>query len=86
MRIALTGEALIDFTASEAGNLAFLGHEGGSPLNTAVACSRLVQPFPMDIDPGSAYYLNRPRNTPVGTKLQAFMAWILEEAERNPFA
>ncbi|MBJ2160444.1 carbohydrate kinase family protein [Variovorax sp. IB41] len=41
MRIALTGEALIDFTASEAGTLAFLGHEGGSPLNTAVACARL---------------------------------------------
>jgi fructokinase len=31
MRIALTGEALIDFTASEAGTLGFLGHEGGSP-------------------------------------------------------
>ncbi len=44
MRIALTGEALIDFTASEAGTLAFLGHEGGSPLNTAVACARLGQP------------------------------------------
>jgi len=44
MRIALTGEALIDFTASEAGSLAFLGHEGGSPLNTAVACARLGQP------------------------------------------
>jgi fructokinase len=44
MRIALTGEALIDFTASEAGTLAFLGHEGGSPLNTAVACARLGEP------------------------------------------
>ncbi len=44
MRIALTGEALIDFTAGEAGALAFLGHEGGSPLNTAVACARLGQP------------------------------------------
>ncbi|EJL80442.1 sugar kinase, ribokinase [Polaromonas sp. CF318] len=44
MRIAITGEALIDFTASEAGTLAFLGHEGGSPLNTAVACARLGQP------------------------------------------
>lgn len=44
MRIALTGEALIDFTATEAGTLAFLGHEGGSPLNTAVACARLGQP------------------------------------------
>lgn len=38
------GEALIDFTAGEAGALAFLGHEGGSPLNTAVACARLGQP------------------------------------------
>lgn len=44
MRIALTGEALIDFTAGEGGSLAFLGHEGGSPLNTAVACARLGQP------------------------------------------
>jgi fructokinase len=44
MRIAITGEALIDFTAGEAGTLAFLGHEGGSPLNTAVACARLGQP------------------------------------------
>lgn len=44
MRIALTGEALVDFTATEAGTLAFLGHEGGSPLNTAVACARLGQP------------------------------------------
>lgn len=44
MRIAITGEALIDFTASEAGALAFLGHEGGSSLNTAVACARLGQP------------------------------------------
>jgi fructokinase len=44
MRIAITGEALIDFTASEAGTLAFLGHEGGSPLNTAVACARLGPP------------------------------------------
>lgn len=44
MRIALTGEALIDFTAAEGGTLAFLGHEGGSPLNTAVACARLGQP------------------------------------------
>ncbi len=41
MRIAVTGEALIDFTAGEAGTLAFVGHEGGSPLNTAVACARL---------------------------------------------
>lgn len=42
MRIALAGEALIDFTAT--GPLAFQGHEGGGILNTAVACARLGQP------------------------------------------
>lgn len=42
MRIALLGEALIDFTST--GPLAFQGHPGGSPLNTAVACARLGQP------------------------------------------
>lgn len=41
MRIALLGEALIDFTST--GALAFQGHPGGSPLNTAVACARLGQ-------------------------------------------
>jgi fructokinase len=42
MRIAVAGEALIDFTST--GTLAFQGREGGSPLNTAVACARLGQP------------------------------------------
>ena len=42
MHIALVGEALIDFTG--AGNMAFQGHCGGSPLNSAVACARLGQP------------------------------------------
>ena len=42
MHIALAGEALIDFTGS--GNMAFQGHCGGSPLNSAVACARLGQP------------------------------------------
>jgi fructokinase len=41
MRIALVGEALIDFTGS--GGMAFQGHCGGSLLNSAVACSRLGQ-------------------------------------------
>lgn len=41
MRIALAGEALIDFAGS--GNMAFQGHCGGSPLNSAVACARLGQ-------------------------------------------
>lgn len=42
MKIALAGEALIDFAGS--GNMAFQGHCGGSPLNSAVACARLGQP------------------------------------------
>lgn len=41
MRIAVTGEALIDFTST--GPLAFQGHCGGSPFNTAIAASRLGQ-------------------------------------------
>jgi fructokinase len=42
VRIALVGEALIDFAGQ--GDLAFQGHVGGSPLNAAVACARLGQP------------------------------------------
>lgn len=42
MRIALVGEALIDFTST--GPMAFQGHPGGSLLNQAVACARLGQP------------------------------------------
>ncbi|CAB5664722.1 5-dehydro-2-deoxygluconokinase [Delftia tsuruhatensis] len=41
MRIAVVGEALIDFTAT--GGLAFQGHEGGAPANCAVAAARLGQ-------------------------------------------
>jgi len=39
MRIAVAGEALIDFINT--GPLAFQGHFGGSPFNTAVAAARL---------------------------------------------
>lgn len=41
MRIAIAGEALIDFTAT--GDLSFRGHAGGAPANTAVAVARLGQ-------------------------------------------
>ena len=41
MKIALAGEALIDFTGL--GNMSFSGHCGGSSLNTAIACARLGQ-------------------------------------------
>ena len=45
----------------------------------------LVQPFDLCIDPGSAYYLDRPRDQPMGAHLRTFTEWILEEVARNPF-
>jgi fructokinase len=42
MQVAVAGEALIDLAST--GPLAFQGHEGGGPLNTAVACVRLGHP------------------------------------------
>lgn len=42
MRVALAGEALIDFAS--VGEMRFQGYCGGSPLNTAVAVARLGQP------------------------------------------
>ena len=47
---------------------------------------KLVQPFELCIDPGCAYYLNRPTDTPMGAKLQTFTRWIHEEVAKNPFA
>ncbi|RYF82930.1 MAG: carbohydrate kinase [Comamonadaceae bacterium] len=44
MRIALIGEALIDFTATPGGALQFQGHVGGALLNSAVAAARLGMP------------------------------------------
>ncbi len=41
MKVVLAGEALIDF--SSVGDMRFQGYCGGSPLNTAVAVSRLGQ-------------------------------------------
>ncbi len=46
----------------------------------------LAQPFELGIDPGCAYYLNRPRDTPASAKLQTFTRWILEEVAKSPFA
>jgi LysR family glycine cleavage system transcriptional activator len=46
---------------------------------------KLAQPFDRWIDPGCAYYLNRPRQVPAGPRLQTFTQWILAEVARNPF-
>jgi DNA-binding transcriptional LysR family regulator len=45
---------------------------------------QLVAPFPLGIDTGGAYYLNRPRDAPASAKLQTFTRWILEEVDRRP--
>jgi DNA-binding transcriptional LysR family regulator len=45
----------------------------------------LVQPFDACIDPGSAYYLVRPRRKPVGPHLAAFSVWLLDEVSDRPF-
>jgi fructokinase len=42
MKVAIAGEALIDFTS--VGDLRFQGYCGGSPLNAAIAVARLGQP------------------------------------------
>jgi fructokinase len=42
MKVALAGEALIDFVST--GDLAFQGYCGGSPMNTAIALARLGIP------------------------------------------
>lgn len=42
MRLVFVGEAVIDFTAT--GPLAFQGHEGGAPANSAIAAARLGVP------------------------------------------
>ena len=42
MRLAIAGEALIDFTS--VGGLSFEGREGGAPANVAIAAARMGQP------------------------------------------
>jgi LysR family glycine cleavage system transcriptional activator len=55
-------------------------------IHEDVRTGKLVQPFDLGVDPGCAYYLNRPRDTPVSAKLQIFTRWILEEVARRAFA
>jgi len=55
-------------------------------IHEDVRTGKLVQPFSLGIDPGCAYYLNRPSDIPVSAKLRTFTRWILEEVARSPFA
>lgn len=47
---------------------------------------QLVRPFDVEIDPGSAYYLVRPKDRPVGRKLRLFSAWLMSEVAADPYA
>jgi len=55
-------------------------------IHEDVRTGKLVQPFDLGIDPGCAYYLNRPRDTPISAKLHTFTQWIQEEVAKCPFA
>lgn len=62
MQIAVAGEALIDFLNT--GPLAFQGHFGGSPFNTAIAAARLG---------ASTGYLTQLSNDMFGQPLRAYL-------------
>ncbi|MEV1294854.1 LysR substrate-binding domain-containing protein [Pseudonocardia sp. NPDC049635] len=46
----------------------------------------LIRPFDVHADPGAGYYLARPVGRVVNEKLSAFWNWVLDEANRNPYA
>ncbi|GAA3700872.1 transcriptional regulator GcvA [Nonomuraea antimicrobica] len=46
---------------------------------------QLVRPFDVEIDPGSAYYLTRPKDRPVGRRLKLFTTWLMSEIATSPY-
>jgi DNA-binding transcriptional LysR family regulator len=55
-------------------------------LQEDLRSGQLIQPFGVSVDPGSAYYLVRPRGKPIGPNLAAFSKWLKDEAAAAPFA
>src|SRR5262249_12608655 len=49
-------------------------------LDADIASGRLVQPFPIEVKPGSAYYLVCPEVIADRPAVAAFRAWLLEKA------
>jgi DNA-binding transcriptional LysR family regulator len=47
---------------------------------------QLIQLLDVEVDSGCGYYLVRPKDRPVGKKLEAFTSWILDEARLYPYA
>ncbi|MDF5757774.1 LysR substrate-binding domain-containing protein [Spongiactinospora sp. TRM90649] len=45
----------------------------------------LVRPFDVEVDPGSAYYLIRPKDRPIGRRLRLFTAWLMHEIATDPY-
>ena len=71
-RVALDGHGFALFFAEQ--------------IHEDVQTGQLVRPFGIDIDPGCAYYLIRPRSVPESPKLTAFTRWLLDEVATNPYA
>jgi LysR family transcriptional regulator, glycine cleavage system transcriptional activator len=47
---------------------------------------QLVQPFPVTVDPGSAYYFTWPKDRPMSPQLTSFRDWLFDEISLDPFA
>lgn len=54
-------------------------------LHEDLRAGQLVRPFDVEIDPGSAYYLIRPKDRPVGRRLKLFTAWLMSEIATSPY-
>jgi DNA-binding transcriptional LysR family regulator len=51
-----------------------------------LSTGQLVQLLDVEVDSGCGYYLVRPKDRPIGQKLEAFIRWILDEARLRPYA
>ena len=47
---------------------------------------QLIQPFPVTVDPGSAYYFTWPKDRPMSPQLAAFREWLFDEVSLDSFA
>jgi DNA-binding transcriptional LysR family regulator len=55
-------------------------------LHEDLRLGQLTKPIDLQIDPGSAYYLTRPKGRPMGRQLKLFWDWLLDEVTLDPYA
>jgi DNA-binding transcriptional LysR family regulator len=53
-------------------------------IHEDVRSGLLVAPFEVEVDPGSAYYLLRPRGRGLSPRLEAFIEWLQQETLMDP--